>query len=148
MSLTVTYTAGEFLHEPEEWLHATIQKIEEADDYGFGPTLRWTIQVDGDDYETDDLCSMKLTPRSKLYGWLSGIDPNLIPKEDGDSVDLADIEGRDVEVMFRHDKREDGTVREKIDRMRAPKNVAAKKKPTPKNKQGNDADYAPGEEPF
>lgn len=124
-----------FFHEADEWLPATLAKVEEGDDYGYGPTIRLILHVDGDETdggeqrETWAMASQKLTPRSKLYGWVKGIDPALIP-ETGGTINLAVLEGRRVDVMFEHGTKEDGTTRESVAKLRTSK-VAAPANPAP-----------------
>lgn len=133
--VTVTYSEGGagFFHEPDDWLPATIHRVEEGDDYGYGPTIRLVLHVDGDEFdgeqrETWAMASQKLSPRSKLYGWLKGIDPGLIPAEGG-TVNLAVLEGRRVDVMFEHGTKEDGTAKETVAKLRTSK-VKAPELPT------------------
>jgi len=132
-----------FLHEPDEWLTATLDRVEEGDDYGYGPTVKLILQIDGDiddggtQHETWAMASQKLSPRSKLYGWIKGIDPNLLPAE-GETVNLDDLAGRRVEVMFEHEETPEGT-KEKATRMRGSKT------PPPKNPAPTPTDL---EKPF
>lgn len=116
-----------FFHEADEWLPATIARVEEGDDYGYGPTIRLVLHVDGDytdgdaeQRETWAMASQKLTPRSKLYGWLKGIDTNLIP-DNGGTINLAVLEGRRVDVMFEHGTKDDGTTKETVAKLRTSK---------------------------
>lgn len=127
MSLQVTMTDGQFTSfEPDEWYPGEIARIEEGDDYGYGPTVRFVLYIDGDlmsdgnPRETWALCSQSLSPRSKLYGWIAGIDRTLIP-EPGGTLDLEELAGRKVDVMFEHQTKDDGTVREKVVKMRTSK---------------------------
>jgi len=117
----IVMSEGSFItHEADEWYPATLERLEEGEDYGFGPTIRFIIQIDGEDGETWALASQKLSPRSKLYGWVKGIDPALLP-EVGEPLRYKKLEGRRVEVMF-----EAGEDRERVTKIRAEK-VAAKK---------------------
>jgi hypothetical protein len=109
MSLTVTMTeSGGFeLHEENEFYEGTITSIEEAEDRGFGPGLKWIINLDG---ETDAIsgeprdtwafCSQKLSPRSKLYKWARGVLGEAGMPAAGGTLDLTSIIGARVKVMF------------------------------------------------
>lgn len=142
----ITMTEGSFItHEPDEWYSGLILRVEEGGDYGFGDTIRFVIALDGeDDNETWALASQKLSPRSKLYGWVKGIDPALIP-EVGEPFKYKKLEDRRVEVMF-----EAGEERERVTKIRA------EKKATPLQKKQAAAtaakkpavDYGPDESPF
>jgi hypothetical protein len=106
MPLTITATeAGGFdLHESDEWFDGMVVAIEETEGQ-WGPGLKWIIELDGelnDDNtprETWAFCSQKLSPRSKLYQWLKGLDPAAIP-DAGETVDLETFIGERVQVMF------------------------------------------------
>lgn len=116
----ITLTEGSFVtHEVDEWYPGVLTTIEEGDDYGFGPTIRFIIALDGEEGETWAMSSQKLSPRSKLYGWVKGIDPSLIP-DVGQAFQYRKLEGRRVEVMF-----ELGEDREKVTKIRAEKKTAA-----------------------
>lgn len=93
----------------------------ETDDNGYGPGLKWEIQLDGDESNWDvwAFSSQKLSTKSKLYQWLAAINPEALPKI-GETVDLGDLIGRRVEVMFEAVER-DGVAREKVVKIRAAK---------------------------
>lgn len=118
-----------FFHEPDEWLAASLDRVEEGDDYGYGPTIRLVLHIDGDltdggeQRETWAMASQKLSPRSKLYGWIKGIDPNILP-EQGGTLNLAELDGRRVDVMFEHGTKDDGTAKETVAKMRTSKTAA------------------------
>lgn len=144
MSLeNITMTEGSFItHEADEWYPGLLLRVEEGGDYGFGDTIRFVIALDGeDDQETWALASQKLSPRSKLYGWVKGIDATLIP-EVGEAFAYKKLENRRVEVMF-----EAGEEREKVVKIRAEKKTA-----TPLQKKQAQATAAkkpaPDEEPY
>jgi len=128
-----------FLHEPDEWLPATIDRVEEGDDYGFGPTIRLILHIDGDiseggeQNETWAMASQKLSPRSKLYGWLKGINPSLLP-DVGGTVQLDALNNLRVDVMFEHYD-DAGTTKEKAAKFRASKTKAPAKVPTVADKE-------------
>lgn len=106
MPLTVTATeaGGYELHEADEWFDGTIVAIEETEGQ-WGPGLKWIIEIDGETHddgnarETWAFCSQKLSPRSKLYGWLKGLGHDV---EAGDTVNLEDFVGNRCQVMFEH----------------------------------------------
>lgn len=139
--VTVTMSEGaSFFHEPDEWVPATLARVEEGDDYGYGPTIRLILHVDGDltdgeeQRETWAMASQKLSPRSKLFGWLKGIDPALIP-ETGGTINLANLEGRRVDVMFEHGTKDDGTAKETVAKLRTSKVPAPAPVPTVADKE-------------
>lgn len=123
LELTATETTFE-LKEPDEWYTGQLVTIEETPDNGYGEGLKWVIEVDGDTFEdgtprqTWAFCSQKLSPRSKLYGWLKGFD---MAPEAGQTVDLAKLEGKAVDVMFEHGEKQDGTPTDKVVKIRASK---------------------------
>lgn len=96
----ITMTEGSFItHEPDEWFAGDLIRIEDGEDYGFGETIRFVIALDGEESETWALASQKMSPKSKLYGWVKGIDPNLIP-DIGEALQYKKLADRRVEVMF------------------------------------------------
>lgn len=115
----ITMQEGSFVtHEVDEWFPGVLLRVEEGGDYGFGDTIRFVIQIDGEEGETWALASQKLSPRSKLYGWVKAIDATLIP-EVGEAFKYKALENRRVEVMF-----EQGEDRERVTKIRAQKKVA------------------------
>ena len=152
---TVERTESTFeLHEADEWYPGVIAAVEDGEDYGFGPTVKFIIHLDGEvdpisdePRETWAMCSLKLSKRSKLYGWVNAIDPSLIPDE-GQTLDLAVLEDRPVDVMFEHAESENGT-RDRVVKIRAQKgagirekqkraSAAAKPKPQPQVEEDDD----------
>lgn len=136
-TVTATESGGFDLHEPDEWHDGTVTGIEESNDGQWGPGLKWLIVLDDDEphddgapWETWAFCSQKLSPRSKLYGWLKGIDPSLIP-EPGGTVDLDDLVGTRIQVMFErvngHDPDGNPQEKEKVTKIRAGKKADKKK---------------------
>lgn len=130
LELTVTAGSDAFLHEPDEWLPGQVVNIQEAEDRGFGPGLKWIIELDEDEAgdETWAFCSQSLSPRSKLYGWLKALGADL---DNGAVVDLEQYVGKRVDVMF---ERYQGTAadgsdveKEKVVKIRASKTKAPKK---------------------
>lgn len=121
MPLTITATeAGGFeLHEPDEFYEGLIVAIEETEGQ-WGAGLKFVIELDGETHddgnprETWAFCSQKLSPRSKLYQWLKGLDPSSIP-EAGGTVDLEQFIGTRAQIMFeRYDSFDpDGNPQEK-----------------------------------
>jgi hypothetical protein len=135
VDLVMEETGKGFLHEPEEWLPATLTSVVDGDDYGFGPTIKLILHLDGDtgddgiQRETWAMASAKLSPRSKLYGWIKGIDPKLLP-EVGGTIQLSQLENKRVDVMFEHHETDDGT-KERVTKIRGSKTKApAKPAPT------------------
>jgi hypothetical protein len=123
----VTYSETSFeLHEADEWYPGTIASVEDGDDYGYGPTIKLILHIDGEidaiseePRETWAMSSAKLTPRSKLYGWVKAIDAEVIPAEGG-TLDLSILEGRGVDIMFEHVESENGT-RDRVTKIRGRK---------------------------
>ena len=148
----VTYSENSFeLHEPDEWYPGEIAAIEDGEDYGYGPTIKFIMHLDGEidgvtdePHETWAMCSAKLTKRSKLYGWVSAIDASLIPV-DGGKLDLNVLEGRQVDVMFEHSESENGT-RDRVVKIRVQK--AADAKPNKKETASVAAKPTPSDDPF
>lgn len=113
-------SGGFALHEPDEWTAGEIVRIEETPDTGYGPGFKWVIALDDQEAEDFDqwaFCSQKLSPKSKLYGWLLGLgaNPNF-----GDKIELDEYVGMRVQVMFEKFDR-DGQQREKIVKIRQEK---------------------------
>lgn len=104
LTITATESAGFELHDADEWYDGDLIAIEETEGQ-WGPGLKWIIELDGETHddgnprETWAFCSQKLSPRSKLYAWLKGLDPSAIP-EAGGTVDLEQFIGGRVQVMF------------------------------------------------
>ena len=113
--------SGFDLHEPDEWLPGTIRAIEETEGQ-YGPGLKWIIGLDGEEWDTWAFCSQKLSPKSKVYGWLKGLDPQNMP-EPSEVVDFNKFVGKRVEVMFEQFD-DDGSTREKVSKLRAEKKSA------------------------
>lgn len=110
----------DFLHEPEEWIAGTIKGFEDMADNGFGPSLKWVIELDGqgsDDFDKWAFTPAKLTAKNKLGKWLTAMG---VEVEKGKSIERNDLIGRRVEVMFERFEK-DGMDREKIVRVRAEK---------------------------
>lgn len=111
MSLTVTMTesAGFELHEEGEWYEGILSSIEEAEDRGFGPGLKWIINIDGETDPINDeprdtwaFSSQKLSPRSKLYKWAKGVLGEEKMPAPGGALDLGSLVGARVRIMFEH----------------------------------------------
>jgi hypothetical protein len=132
----VTYSETSFeLHEADEWYPGTIASVEDGDDYGYGPTIKLILHIDGEidaiseePRETWAISSAKLTPRSKLYGWVKAIDADIIPAEGG-ILDLSILEGRGVDIMFEHVESENGT-RDRVTKIRGRKTTVREKQKT------------------
>lgn len=150
-TVTATESAGFDLHEPDEWIDGVINDIEETTGE-WGPGLKFIIELDDDDphddgspWETWAFSSQKLNPRSKLYAWLKAIDESLIP-EPGETVDLEDLVGTRIQVMFErfnsHDPDGNPTEKEKVVKIRAGKKAAkAKKAAKPKADEDLEAPF-------
>lgn len=153
LTITATESAGFELHPEDEWLDGQLVAIEETEGL-YGPGLKWFIELD-DDEPFDDgnkpevwaFCSQKLSPRSKLYAWLKGLDPSSIP-EAGEAVDLELFIGNRVQVMFEQyegtDPDGNSVTKEKVTKIRKGKGKAKKRVGKPAAEQ----DDAPEEDPF
>jgi hypothetical protein len=152
MPITVTLkeSAGFDLHEPDEWYPGHIVGIEETGDNGFGPGLKWLInlEVDDEDRETWAFCSQKFSPKSRLYAWVSGIDSTVIPQPGG-VLDLESLIGRTVDVMFEHYQgttpEGQAVTKEKVVKLRSSKSIKAVARAKPQVKAKKEE---PAEEPF
>lgn len=155
LTLTMQESGGFELHEADEWHDGLLVAIEETEGQ-WGPGLKWIIELDddepaenGDPRETWAFCSQKLSPRSKLYGWVKAIDESLIP-DSGGVLDLEELIGTRVQVMFEHYQGDiDGEPvdKEKVVKIRgAKKKAAAKKRPT--NRRQKTEHDEPEDEPF
>lgn len=104
LTVTATESAGYELHEADEWFTGTIEAIEETEGQ-WGPGLKWIIHIDDETHddgaprETWAFCSQKLSPRSKLWGWLKALGYDV---EAGDTIDLTEFLGKRCQVMFEH----------------------------------------------
>lgn len=136
LQIEATDAKGYELHPEDEWLNGQVVAIEETDGQ-WGPGLKWIIELDDDEphddgspWETWAFCSQKLSPRSKLYGWLKGLGYSVEP---GDTVDLEDVVGKRCQVMFEHvdgyDNDGNPVEREKVTKIRkGPKKDATSRK--------------------
>lgn len=152
--ITYTESAGYDLHD-EDWFPAVIQTIEVADGM-FGPQLKWIINIDGelnDDGTAQDtwaFCSQKLTPRSKLYAWASGIlGKGNVPER----LNPAIFIGQHVDVFFERYMGDtpDGTKveKERVSKIRASRTGSAKTaQPTATPIAAAREQLAPDEMPF
>lgn len=143
LKLTMTEAAGFDLHESDEWIAGTITAIEETEGQ-YGPGLKWIIGLDGEEWDVWAFCSQKLSPKSKVYGWLKGLDPQNVP-EAGDTYDFGKLVDKRVEIMFEQFD-DDGQTREKVSKIRAEKKQAAIKgqqKAAARAKTGQDDDDSP-----
>lgn len=124
LEIAMTESSGFDLHEPDEWYAGKLISIQETDPGKFGPKLKWVIQLDDEDYETWAFCYQKLSPKSKLYEWIKGLDPSDLP-EPGDVVQFDKYLGKRIQVMFEQYEK-DGAVRETPSKIRAEKKPAAR----------------------
>lgn len=128
MAINVTMRESSFeLYEADEWYPASLAGIEETDDNGFGPGVKWILALDEDpEREQWAFSSQKLSPKSKLYQWVKAIDEALLP-DAGGVLNLEQIVGRDVDVMFEHIVGDDGMTKQRVAKIRGRKTG---KKPT------------------
>lgn len=129
LEVTMAESSDSYLHEPDEWIPGQIVDIQAAPDTGFGPGFKWVIELDDaeeGDFDQWAFCSQTLSLRSKLYGWLTalGVNPQV-----GEKVDLAQLVGRDIEVMFERFEK-DGVTKEKVVKIRQQKSQAVTRKPS------------------
>lgn len=101
MPLTMTMTDSDFeKREENEWYPATIVGFEEADDAGYGPGIKWILELEGEEgREQWAFSSQKLSPRSKTYKWVKGIDESVLP-EPGGVFNIEVLAGRSIFVEF------------------------------------------------
>lgn len=131
--MRVTYEETSYTEREEnEWYAGVVTGIQDAGDYGYGPTLRVIISLDDDDEEHDTwaMCSAKLSPQSKLYQWVKGVDAELIPAPGG-TVDLERLVGRRVQAMFGAYQAKDGSMKQRVEKLRAEKSAAPSKPARP-----------------
>lgn len=97
----MTMTDNDFEKKEEnEWYAATIVAFEEADDTGYGPGIKWILELEGEEgREQWAFSSQKLSPRSKTYKWVKGIDENVLP-EAGGVFNIEVLAGREIFVEF------------------------------------------------
>lgn len=161
MTLTVTMSeSGGFeLHEEGEFYEGTLTSIEEAEDRGFGPGLKWIINLDG---ETDAISglprdtwafsSQKLSPRSKLYKWAKGVLGEAALPAPGGTLDLGSIVGARVKIMFEHapgsDENGNPITREKVVVIKSTGIPAPAAEPAPAPAAAPVQPAAPTAEPF
>jgi hypothetical protein len=110
-------------HNELEWYPGTIVDVLD-EDFGYGPTVVFDIQLDGDGEDdegnpriTKAMASDKLTPNSKLTRWVRGIfgEDAVGP---GQVVDLDLATAERVEVMFEYGENKSGDPDEKIVQIR------------------------------
>lgn len=108
LQLTVKESGGFDLHEEGEWYTGTVVDIEDLPDGQYGPGLKFIINLDGETFDdgkprdTWAFCSQNLSPRSKLYKWAKGILGEGNMPAAGQTLDLGQIIGKRVKVMFEH----------------------------------------------
>jgi len=151
LRVTMTESGGFDLHEEGEWYAGTLVDIEETDGQ-YGPGLKWVINLDGETYDdgkprdTWAFCSQKLSPKSKLYKWTKGVLGDTAMPQPGEVLDLGQLIGRRVKVMFEHvpGMTEEGQpiTKEKVVA------VKAADQQQPAAPQPTRAHTAPDEEPF
>lgn len=110
-------------HDELTWYPGAIIRVED-DDFGFGPTVVFVIELDddtpddeGNAREVKAMASDKLTPNAKLTRWVKGIfGPDIM---DQGVVDLDLAVGRRIQVMFEYGENKDGNPSEKITQIKA-----------------------------
>lgn len=134
LQIPVEESAAFELHEEGEYYLGTLYAIEEAEDRGYGPGLKWVFHLDGETdaindepRETWGFSGQKITQRTKAGRWVTGILGTLPPP--GQVVDLGALVGARVQVMFEHtaglDRDGNPVTRDKIDKVRAARQVEA-----------------------
>lgn len=110
-------------HKELEWYKGTIVDVTDKD-FGFGPTVVFDIQLDGDGEDDEGnprivkaMASDKLTANSKLTRWAKGIfgEDAVGP---GKVVDLDLATQERIEVMFEYGENASGDPDEKITQIR------------------------------
>ena len=126
MALEIT-VRDDYLHPENEWFPGFLDRIEE-DEGQFGPMLKWVFILDTEpEREAWGFTSQTLSPRSKAYGWIKGIYSQ--GPEPGQVVDLGQLFGERVGVMFEHREGENGPT----DRIVKVKGLGDKPKQEPTN---------------
>lgn len=115
----ITASKGYEPHEEGRPYHGTLKAIEEADG-DYGEQFKWVFELDEDEgREQYAWCSRKLTPRSKLTRWVKALSGRMPNFDDDEEINLDDFVGRRVAVEFEHDFLNDGTVRDRVAKVRA-----------------------------
>ena len=158
-TITMRESGGFDLHEEGEYYTGTVVDIEDLPDGQYGPGLKWFINLDGeilDDGKPRDtwaFCSQTLSPRSKLYKWAKGILGESALPASGQTLDLGQMIGKRVKVMFEHapamDPDGNPITREKVVTIKAAENGAAPAPSQPAPAQpAQPVHQAPDTEPF
>lgn len=110
-------------HDELTWYPGTIVNVED-DDFGYGPTVVFVIELDDDPLDDElnrrqikAMASDKLTPNSKLTKWVKGIFGSEVLEQGAIDLDLAT--NTRVEVMFEHGENSEGSPNEKITQIKA-----------------------------
>lgn len=153
LQITVKESGGFDLHEEGEWYTGTIVDIEDLPDGQYGPGLKFIINLDGETFDngtardTWAFCSQNLSPRSKLYKWVKGIVGEANMPQAGETLDLGQLIGRRVKVMFEHvpgmSPDGDPITKERVVNLKASGDT-----PPPAAEQPKQAHQPPAEEPF
>lgn len=125
MGKLVTFTEADYrFHNELEWYPGECVNVS-IEDYGFGDTVVFHIQLDDDGVDDEGnprtqraMASHSYTLRSKLTKFCKGIfgEENVGP---GKSVDLDLAIGERVEVLFEYGENAQGVPNEKITQIRA-----------------------------
>lgn len=110
-------------HQELEWYPGIIVDVQD-EDFGFGPTVVFVIELDDDPVDDDGnkrqvkaMASDKLTPNSKLTRWVKGIFGDDVLQQGVIDLDLATDER--VRVMFEYGENSKGDPDEKITTIKA-----------------------------
>lgn len=124
MSRMRTFTEADYrYHDELTWYPGTIVNVED-EDFGFGPTVVFVIELDDDPVDDEGnprqvkaMASDKLTPNSKLTRWVKGIFGQQVVEQGGVDLDLAT--GERIQVMFEYGENSNGDPSEKITQIKA-----------------------------
>lgn len=106
-SLVVPVTESDFVEVQPGMHRALIESIEpqppSAEHPEYGPSFKWFFRLLDEPYvdlQLTSLCSVKVSPKSKLFGWLTnlgyqGLEPNV-------QVDLAQLLNTQCNVLVKH----------------------------------------------
>lgn len=123
MSRVREFTEANYRYHNElEWYPGVIVDVQD-EDFGFGPTVVFVIELDDDPTDDDGnkrqvkaMASDKLTPNAKLTRWVKGIFGEEVLEQGVIDLDLATQER--VKVMFGYGENSKGDPDEKITEIR------------------------------
>lgn len=115
MARKVTMKTGDFLQEvdPEGWYNLTVESVEDytptedTKSYGDAVYVLYTVTKGKEEVgKTRELCSLKLSPLSKLYDrYTSAL--NIDDIEGGEEVDIDKMVGKELIGLLTNDSRKD-----------------------------------------